>query len=106
MKGRSKYLFRGKAKKNKVYRLRSINKPITYTSVREDVLRVLKKLGLSSENIGLHSMRAGGCTVATHLGVKERFIKKHGRWKSGRVKDEYTHSTLHDLLLVSQNLGL
>ena len=51
-------------------------------------------------------MRAGGCTVATHLGVKERFIKKHGRWKSGRVKNEYTHSTLHDLLLVSQNLGL
>ena len=66
----------------------------------------MKKLGLSSENYGLHSMRAGGCTMATHLGVKETFIKKHGRWKSDRVKDGYTHPTLNDLLLVSQNLGL
>ena len=79
LKGRSEYLFRGIVKKNSGYRLRGISKPITYTSVREDVLCVLKKLGLSSEDYGLHSMRAGGCTMATHLGVKERFIKKHGR---------------------------
>ena len=82
LKGRSEYLFRGVIKKNSGYRLRSINKPITYTSVREDVLRVLKKLGLSSENYSLHSMRTSGCTVATQLGVKEKFIKKYGRWKS------------------------
>ena len=66
----------------------------------------LKKLEPSSEDYGLHSMRAGGCTMATHLGLKERFIKKHGSWKSDRVKHEYTHPTLNDLLLVSQNLGL
>ena len=106
LKGRSEYLFRGEDKKNSGCPLRSINKPITYTSVREDALRVLKKLGLSSENYGLHSMHAGGCTVAIHLGVKERFIEKHGRWKSDRGKDAYTHPTLNDLLLVSQNLGL
>ena len=103
---RREYLFQGVVKKNSGYHLRSINKPVTYTSVREDILRVLKKLGLSSENYGLHSMRAGGCTMATNLGVKERFIKKHGRWKSDRVKDGYIHPTLNDLLLVSQNLGL
>ena len=71
MKGRSEYLFRGVVKKNSSYRLRGINKPITYTRVREDVLSVLKKLGLSSEDYGLHSMRAGECTMVTHLGVKE-----------------------------------
>ena len=106
LKGRSEYLFQGLVKKNSGYRLRVIKKPITYTRVREDVLSVLKKLGLSSEDYGLHSMRAGGCTMATHLGVKETFIKKHGRWKSDRVEDGYTHLTLNDLLLVSQNLGL
>ena len=73
LKGRSEYLLRGVVKKNSGYRLRSINKPITYASVREDVLRVLKKLGLSSEDYDLHNMRAGGCTVTTNL--KERFIK-------------------------------
>ena len=66
----------------------------------------MKKLRLSSENYGLHSTHAGGCTVATHLGGKERFIKKHGRWKSDRAKDGYTHPTLDDLLMVAQNLGL
>ena len=86
--------------KNSGYRLRGINKPIIYPRVREDVLSVLKKLGLSSEDYGLHS----GCTMATYLDVKETFIKKHGRWKSDRVKDGYTHPTLNDLLLVSQNL--
>ena len=106
LKGRREYLFRGVVKKNSGYRLRGINKPFTYTRVREDVISVLKKLGLSSEDYGLHSMRAGGCTMATHLGVKEAFIKNHGRWKSDRVKDGYTHPTLNDLLLVSQNLGL
>ena len=50
LKGRSEYLFQGVVKKNSGYRLRGINKPITYTSVREDVLSVLKKLGLSSED--------------------------------------------------------
>ena len=74
LKGRSEYLFRDVDKKNSGYRLRSINKPITYTSAREDVLRVLKKLGLSSEDYSLHNTRAGERTVETHLGVKERFI--------------------------------
>ena len=106
MKGRSEYLFQGVVQKNSGYHFRGINKPIIYARAREDVLSILKELGLSSEDYGFHSMRAGGCTMTTHLGVKERFIKKHGHWKSDRVKDEYTHPTLNDLLLVSQNLSL
>ena len=66
----------------------------------------MKKLGLCKEDYELHSMRAGGWTMATHLGVKERFIKKHGRWKSDQVKDGHIRPTLNDLLLVSQNLCL
>ena len=38
LKGRSKYLFRSVVKKSSGYRLRGINKPITYTTVKEDVL--------------------------------------------------------------------
>ena len=81
LKRRSKYLFRGVVKKNSGYHLRGINKPITYTRVREDVLSVLKKLEPSNEDYGLHSMRVGGCTMAAHLGVTERIIKKHVPWK-------------------------
>ena len=106
LKGRSEYLFRGVVEKNNGYRLQGINKPITYTRVRKDVLSLLKKPGLSSEGYGLHSMRAAGCTMAKYLGVKERFIKKHGLCKSDRVKDGYTDPTLNDLCLVSQNVDL
>ena len=106
LKGRSEYLFRGVVEKNNGYRRQGINKPITYTRVRKDVLSLLKKPGLSSEGYGLHSMRAAGCTMAKYLGVKERFIKKHGFCKSDRVKDGYTDPTLNDLCLVSQNVDL
>ena len=105
LKGRSEYLFRGVVKKNSGYSLRGINKPITYTRIREEVLSVLKKLGLSSEDYGLHRVRAGGCTMATHLGVKKHLLKSMVVGNSDRVKDGFTHPTLNDLLLVSQNLG-
>ena len=91
LKGRREYMFRGIVKKNSGYCLRDINKPITYTSVRKDVLSVLNKLGLSSEGCSLHSMRAVGCIMAAHLGVKKYSLKKHCRWKSDRVKDRHTH---------------
>ena len=81
MKGRSEYMFQGA-----VYRLQGINKPVTYSNVRQGVLNVLKKLRLSSEDYSLHSMRADGCTMAKKFGVKERVIKTLGRWKSDRVK--------------------
>ena len=104
--GRNEYLFRAVTKTKQSYELRIHNKPISYTSVREDVLNALEKLGLRSSDFGLHSLRSGGCSMATHFGVKEKLIKKHGRWKSERVKDGYTHPTLKELLLISKNLGL
>ena len=44
--------------------------------------------------------------MATHLRVTEMLIKMNSRWKSDRIKDGYTHKSLNELLLVSQNLGL
>ena len=86
LKERSKYMSQGVVKANIGYHLRGINRPINYSSFREDVVN-----GLSNEDYGLHSMRAGGYIMTTHLGVKEGLIKKYGRWKSDRVKDGYTY---------------
>ena len=74
------------------YRFWGINKLVAYCSVTEKTLIVLKKLGLSSKDCDLHSMHAGDCKMATHLDIKERFIKKHGCSKSDQVKYGYTHS--------------
>ena len=74
LKGRTEYMFWAIVKKNSGYRFRDINKPITYSSVREDVFSVLRKLGLSSKEYSLHNMLADGCTMATDLGVREKWI--------------------------------
>ena len=55
---------------------------ISYTTAREKVVYALNKIGLNSEKIGLHSLRAGGTTAATNLGVRDRLFQKHMRWKS------------------------
>ena len=59
LKGKSECMFQGA-----VYRPWGINIPVTYSSVRQDILNVLNKLGLSTEDYGLHSMRADACTMA------------------------------------------
>lgn len=102
----NEYMFRRLIKTSSGYRLRVQNNPISYTTVREDFLSALKRLGVRVENYGLHSLRAGGCTMATHYGVKEKLIKKHGRWKSDSVKEGYTHPNLEELLFISRHLGL
>ena len=81
------YIFRRLCKRGKSFRLREKDVHISYTTVRENVLDALNKIGLSSKKFGLHSLRAGGATAAANLGVSDRLFQKHGRWKSGRVKN-------------------
>ena len=53
--------------------------------VRENVIEGLT--GEETKLFGLHSLRAGGGTAAVNLRVNDRLFKKHGRWKSEKVKD-------------------
>ena len=57
-------------------------------------------------NIGLHSFRAGGATVAANAEVNESCLKKHGRWKSDSSKDGYILDSTEKCLSVSQVLEL
>jgi hypothetical protein len=52
----------------------------SYTRARVCIISRLKEVIFSS-NIGLHSLRAGGATVAANSNVNERCSKRHGRWK-------------------------
>jgi len=47
------------------------------------------KLGYNPTEFGLHSLRAGGATLAANSGVRDRLFKRHGRWKSENAKDGY-----------------
>ena len=54
----------------------------------------------------MHSLRAGGATAAANLGVNDRLFKKHGRWKSEKVKNGYIHENIEAKLIVTKDLGL
>ena len=107
-KGSEKYLFRAVSYFRSLgrHKLRPGNSPITYSCARELILKVFKEVGLESRLFGTHSLRAGGATAAAENQVPDRLFKKHGRWRSERVKDGYVKEGLNQLLLVSINLGL
>ena len=102
------YIFRAITffKKQDVYKLRSKDRPISYSRTREIVLGAFDKIGLDKKNFGLHSLRAGGATAAANAGIKDRLFKRHGRWRSENAKDGYIKDNLSSLLSVSLSLGL
>ena len=76
------YILRRLCKRGKSFHLREKDVHISYTTARENVLDALNKIGLNSKKFGLHSLRAGGATVAANLGVNDCLFQKHGRRKS------------------------
>ena len=99
----SQYIFRAISKSRKS-RLRRKNKPISYTTIRQNLLKVIKAVGLNWKDYGLHSFRAGGASLAANKGIPDRLFKRHGQWKSDRAKDGYVEDDLKMLLSVSKNL--
>ena len=58
--------------------------PISYQSLRRGVLDVFQEIGLPVQKFGLHSLRAGGATLAANSGVSDRLWMEHGGWRSFR----------------------
>jgi len=54
-----KFVFRGLTQSNTL-KLRELDKHISYTTVRDNILKILKDIGLNHKLYGLHSLRSGG----------------------------------------------
>ena len=89
-----------------IHRLRPADTHLSYTTVREIIIKGFETIGLSAKLIGTHSLRAGGVTTAASNGIPDRLLKKHGRWISDKSKDGYISESLQNQLSVSLNLGL
>lgn len=76
--------------------------PVSYPYLREHVIAAFERIGLSSKEFGLHSLRAGGATMAANLGVPDRFIREHGGWKSQSAAEGYYKSSLEAKLTVTK----
>ena len=79
---------------------------LSYTRMREILLKKLDELGYDKSQFSLHSLRAGGATAAANAGVPDRLFKRHGRWKSELAKDGYIKDSPAALLSVSESLNL
>ena len=97
-------IFRGLSR-GKKFSLRTKKKPISYSRIRENFIKVLKAVNLDWRKYGLHSLRSGGASLAAYNGVSDRLFKRHGRWKSDRSKDGYVTDSLESPLSVSKNLA-
>ena len=69
----SQYTFRAISKCKKS-RLRRKNKPISYTTIRQNLLKVIKAVGLNWKDNGLHSLRAGGASLTVNKEIPDRLF--------------------------------
>lgn len=83
-----------------------VNKKLSYTTTRERLVARLREVCGPGPNLGLHSLRAGGASAAANAGIRDRYFKRHGRWKSENAKDGYVADSLEARLSVSRSLGL
>ena len=100
------FLFKNMQFKNGKVILSNIDKAMTYTRTKEVVQKKFIQIGLDKQSYKLHSLRAGGTTAACNSHLPDRFVQRHGRWRSDAVKNRYVTDSLEDLLSVSKNLGL
>lgn len=77
-------------------------KKLRYTAARS---KHLSRVG-EHDNIGIHSLRAGGATVTANSNVDDICLKRHRRWKSDTAKDGSIVESLGESLLVSTSLEL
>ena len=66
-----KYIFRGIITTKSHSKLRSCDKHISYTCIRQNVIEGLNNIGAETKLFGLHSLRVGGATAAVNLGVND-----------------------------------
>ena len=70
-----KYIFRGIEYTKNDQKLRTFDKPLSYTTVRHHFLDLLANICLDPKKFGLHSLWSDGGSATTNLGVSSRLFK-------------------------------
>ena len=100
------FIFHNLTKCSSGYKLRSENKSLSYTRLRELFIEAFKPHISDIAKFGLHSLRSGGASPAANHGVPDRLFKCHGRWRSDNAKEGYVQDDLNERLKVLTSLGL
>jgi integrase len=100
------FVFRPVVRTKNGHRVKNVEKPVSCTTARDQVMGAIRTIGLDRTMFGMHSFRRGGAMEAAWRGISDRLFKKHGRWKSDNAKDGYVSEDLETRLSVTQNLGV
>ena len=102
----SDFVFKGLSKCKSGHNLVSVNKPVSYSAIRDYFKISFKDIVPDISLFGTHSLRAGGASAAANAAVENRLSQRHGRWKSASAKNGYVDDCLDARLKVSKMLGI
>ena len=100
------YIFRPLRKSRSGHKLVSVNKPLSYSTIRDHFKASFKDIVPDISRFGTHSLRAGGASAAANAGVNDRLFQRHGRWKTVSAMNGYVDDNLESRLTVSKMLGI
>ena len=81
------------------------SKKLSYNDCRNSVFKLFKTVGVECKDLGLHSLRIGGCSEASRMGVPDYLLDLHGRWAFGSTsRSGYQRLTPAEKVLVSTKL--
>ena len=67
-------------------RMQLRKEPMSYSRANELIKQELQKERLDPGFYGIHSLRAGGASVAASLGIPDRLFQRQGGWRSEKSK--------------------
>ena len=100
------FVFRALSKCKSGHKLVAINRPVSYSTIREYFKVNFKDIVPDISLFSTHSLRAGGASAAANAGVPDRLFQRHGRWRSVSAKNGYVDDSLGSRLTVSRMLDI
>ena len=100
------FVFRSLCKCKSGHNLVSVNKPVSYSAIRDYFKISFKDIVPDISLFGTHSLRAGGAAAAANAGVEDRLFQRHGRWKSASAMNGYVDDCLDARRKVSKMLRI
>ena len=88
------------------HKLVSVNKPTSYSSIRDYCKRSFKDIVLDVSQFGTYSLRAGGASAAANARVQDRLFQHQSRWKTVSAKNGCVEDSSDSRLSVSRMLSI
>ena len=102
----SEFIFRPLVKTKSSYKLVQKDKPISYSTFRDQLVKSLQNVVPDPSVYRTQSFRSGGASRAANCGIGDMVFQRHGRWKTvaakdGYVKDDISFKVFGSLVLFS-----